>query len=68
MATRDVSFVFVRKTEGSYWDKLNKGAKLTTLKCDWYKWKDEDEAKVSRRTVCSQPRSNSWLGFRRISI
>lgn len=46
VGTREVSFVFSRKSEGSFWDKLNKGAKLTTLKCDWDKWKDEDEAKV----------------------
>ncbi len=47
VGTREVSFVFERKSEGAFWDKLNKGAKLTTLKCDWDKWKDEDEAKVS---------------------
>jgi hypothetical protein len=47
VATRDVSFVFMRKSAGSFWDKLNKGAKLTTLKCDWDKWKDEDDNQVS---------------------
>ena len=46
VATRDVSFVFMRKSAGSFWDKLNKGAKLTTLKCDWDKWKDEDDNQV----------------------
>jgi prostaglandin-E synthase len=46
VGTRDVSFVFMRKSAGSFWDKLNKGAKLTTLKCDWDKWKDEDDDQV----------------------
>jgi hypothetical protein len=47
VGTRDVSFVFMRKSAGAFWDKLNKGAKLTTLKCDWDKWKDEDDNQVS---------------------
>lgn len=33
----------MRKEEGEYWDKLQKGAKIITLKADWDKWKDEDE-------------------------
>jgi hypothetical protein len=43
VGARDVQFVMIRKEPGEYWDKLQKGAKITTLKVDWDKWKDEDE-------------------------
>ena len=38
---KDVDFLLMRKEEGSYWDRLNKGPKITALKCDWDRWKDE---------------------------
>jgi hypothetical protein len=43
IGARDVSVVLARKEEGEYWDKLQKGTKIATLKVDWDKWKDEDE-------------------------
>mmetsp|Transcript_61792 Transcript_61792/g.145335 ORF Transcript_61792/g.145335 Transcript_61792/m.145335 type:complete len:162 (-) Transcript_61792:177-662(-) len=43
VGARDVQFVFMRKEAGEYWDKLQKGSKILTLKVDWDKWKDEDE-------------------------
>ena len=43
VGARDIKFCFPRKEEGEYWGKLNKGAKLGTLKTDFDNWKDEDE-------------------------
>lgn len=48
---RDVQFILMRKEEGEYWDKLQKGAKIVTLKVDWDKWKDEDEVDASVRLI-----------------
>ncbi|EKX55165.1 hypothetical protein GUITHDRAFT_160392 [Guillardia theta CCMP2712] len=45
VGARDVAFVFMRKEVGDYWDTLHKGKKIHTLKVDWDKWKDEDEAR-----------------------
>mmetsp|Transcript_4700 Transcript_4700/g.11581 ORF Transcript_4700/g.11581 Transcript_4700/m.11581 type:complete len:148 (-) Transcript_4700:155-598(-) len=45
VGARDVDFVIPRKEAGEYWDKLNKGTKLHTVKTDFNRWVDEDEAK-----------------------
>mmetsp|Transcript_58291 Transcript_58291/g.140521 ORF Transcript_58291/g.140521 Transcript_58291/m.140521 type:complete len:156 (-) Transcript_58291:577-1044(-) len=43
IGARDVTVLLVRKEEGEYWDKLQKGAKIQNMTVDWDKWKDEDE-------------------------
>mmetsp|Transcript_63972 Transcript_63972/g.151314 ORF Transcript_63972/g.151314 Transcript_63972/m.151314 type:complete len:204 (+) Transcript_63972:38-649(+) len=41
---RQVEFKIVKKEKGPYWDRLAKGSqKQHNVKCDWNKWKDEDE-------------------------
>jgi hypothetical protein len=62
---RDVSVVLARKEEGEYWDKLQKGAKIATLKVDWDKWKDEDEVGDDVSPVRRQPSIPGWAARRR---
>ena len=40
--TRLITF-FLKKKEEGWWDKLQDGSKLNFVKCDWNKWKDEDD-------------------------
>eukprot|EP00282_Hemiselmis_andersenii_P006268 CAMPEP_0114134458 /NCGR_PEP_ID=MMETSP0043_2-20121206/14177_1 /TAXON_ID=464988 /ORGANISM="Hemiselmis andersenii, Strain CCMP644" /LENGTH=233 /DNA_ID=CAMNT_0001228117 /DNA_START=3 /DNA_END=700 /DNA_ORIENTATION=+ len=56
IGARDVTVLLVRKEEGEYWDKLQKGAKIQNMTVDWDKWKDEDEVAddVSAGRPCPQ--------------
>jgi hypothetical protein len=55
----------MRKDVGEYWDKLQKGTKIGTLKVDWDKWKDEDEVDEKVR----RPHKNQFaLLFLRNSV
>jgi hypothetical protein len=65
IGARDVQFVLMRKEAGEYWDKLQKGSKITTLKVDWDKWKDEDEVdeKVNSSQSTKKPFFTSAYNF-----